>query len=360
MASTATNPLLEQQSEKVGANTIRKYKYQYYWALCRVLENHKNREDYIVFIELHQDVVIGSSLDPTQARFEFNQVKTTKGGHTAGTLISLKNKKSVLGKLIGSCHGKSYGGLIDKIRLVNPHGFTLKLKSGGNIDVLTFPFEHVDSPDSEKIKAAVQKELKLHNGFPDNLHFVTSDLPEKGFRAETSYRVGQLVDSMYPVSQCSLPGICRALMDELQIKGEVTEDFLVWEDLLHKKALTSITVDQVITALTTPNGGNRIEADFIEIIKELGYDKFRKRQKIQHAFNRYKNDRLFKKTVFQMNLTKELQEAIRSVDDTVGDEFSEFLVATASALPPETTNIFPSKEELEAAIILEYIMTTKT
>lgn len=360
MATEAANPLLAPQREKAGPNTSRKYRYQYYWALCRILENHKNGEQYAVFVELHEDVVIANSLDEKIALYEFNQVKTNEGRYTTTKLLRLKNGKSVLGKLISSCDGKHYANLVTKMNLVTPNGFNLKLISGNGVDILSFPFSHIDLPDSKTLKDGIGSEMKLLNGFPDNINFITTDIPEEGFREVATYRINELVEQMYPLSQASLTGICRALIDELGIKGEVTEDSLTWSDLLHKKALTSTTVQQVITNLTIPRGGNRIDADFENIAEELGYKQFRKKQRLRQAFDRYRNDRFFNRTVFQLDLTRDILQAINAADSVSGEDFIDFLDTTIKLLPQGVIDIFSSPEELKAAVILECIVNSST
>jgi DNA-binding CsgD family transcriptional regulator len=53
-----TNPLATQQREKKGAETFSKYDYQYHWALCRLLDEHHANQDYAIFVEYHEDVVL--------------------------------------------------------------------------------------------------------------------------------------------------------------------------------------------------------------------------------------------------------------------------------------------------------------
>ena len=63
------NPLADQQREKKGAETFGKYDYQYHWAFKKLLDEHKQKKEYAIFIELHEDsnvtaggVVIASDL----------------------------------------------------------------------------------------------------------------------------------------------------------------------------------------------------------------------------------------------------------------------------------------------------------
>jgi hypothetical protein len=169
----------------------------------------------------------------------------------------------------------------------------------------------------------------------------------------------ELIEHKYPNSEYSLGGICRALMDELQMKGEVTEEFLQWDELLHKKALTSTTVEQVINGLTTPKGGNRIDIYFEEIVQELGYSKFLKKQKFRQAFDRYKHERFFSKTIFQLDLTQSIVQAIKATDEPPDDDLRGFIDSIVSSLPSETTDVFLTKDELDAAIALEFILASQ-
>ena len=59
----AENPLAEAQRESAGASTFGKYNYQFHWALCEIIEKHKNKKEYALLIEYHEDVVIADSLD---------------------------------------------------------------------------------------------------------------------------------------------------------------------------------------------------------------------------------------------------------------------------------------------------------
>ena len=97
------NPLAVAQRETAGASTYGKYEYQYHWALGRILDEHSNSTDYIVFVELHEDVVYCSSINESKAQFEFNQVKnksTTKYTNKSLTKRTRKDPNSVLGKML--------------------------------------------------------------------------------------------------------------------------------------------------------------------------------------------------------------------------------------------------------------------
>ena len=126
MTEIMTNPLAIKQREKKGAETFGKYDYQYHWALCRLLDEHQANQEYAIFVEYHEDVVIANSLDKQKAKFEFNQIKCIDGNRfTIVSLTRIPNKanNSVLGKLISSGAGKPFKNSISTINLVATNGF---------------------------------------------------------------------------------------------------------------------------------------------------------------------------------------------------------------------------------------------
>lgn len=126
----STNPLDAPQREKAGATTFAKYLYQYHWALCRILDAHKNFNDYVVFVELHEDVIFSDSMDEANANFEFNQIKNIQSSPLKHKLLiktTKKNKNSILGKMLLSTVGKPFFDKINQYQLVASSGFDLPL-----------------------------------------------------------------------------------------------------------------------------------------------------------------------------------------------------------------------------------------
>ena len=73
------NPLADQQREKKGAETFGKYDYQYHWAFKKLLDEHRQKKEYAIFVEFHEDVIFANSLQKETAEFEFYQVKENSG-----------------------------------------------------------------------------------------------------------------------------------------------------------------------------------------------------------------------------------------------------------------------------------------
>ena len=82
MNENQENPLNTPQRETSGADTWRKYRYQYNWALYEMIRNHDKGKGYVIFMEYHEDVVFADGLDLVDLSFSFNQVKTEARRYT--------------------------------------------------------------------------------------------------------------------------------------------------------------------------------------------------------------------------------------------------------------------------------------
>lgn len=287
------NPLAVAQRETSGAQTFDKYEYQYHWALCRLVDAHKNLNDYVVFIELHEDVVFSSSTDKAMARFEFSQIKNISGpALTARKLTNVpkgsKNtvKNSILGKMIKGVNSKIFFDKLDYLDLVATSGFNLAMKSDElNISVITLGDLHDDC--LKDIQMAIEKEIE-DSSLPKVLRFVRSDLPAQSFRDVTIGRISKLVDAKNNGQKCNATTIYRVLIDDLHLKGAVALDFTDWTDMIKNKGITYSEVEKIISANTENKGIDFFEKDLSDIFQEL---EFKAHQKIEarRSFERHYN-----------------------------------------------------------------------
>lgn len=350
------NPLLEPQREKAGAQTFDKYRYQYHWALYRVLTEHDADKEYAVFVEFHEDVVICDSLDSKEANFEFNQVKTTSKNFTTNELIKLKKKvkgTSILSKLVSGALGKSYASKLTNLNLVSVYPFKLDFKVDGvTFDKITL--EDLSETQIEKLQNAIKDELGEEVELPENLQFVVSSLSEKNYQNDVIASIANLIEKLHPESYCKPNDIYRLLIDEINKKGVVTDDFTKWDDLLNKKALTSRTVNTVISQFTNVKNEAQVLAQFDSIASELGLGVIPRRN-LKAAFDRYRIIKLSNNSVLQLEITEAI---VKLINDELnkGEESMKNLIEHVSAnLGDKFRKTFSSDISLKGAIICEYI-----
>ncbi|MGI2126083.1 DUF4297 domain-containing protein [Shewanella oncorhynchi] len=274
------NPLAEAQRESAGASTSGKYGFQVHWALCAIIDKHKQKKEYAVFVEHHEDVVIANSLESESATFEFYQVKNTVKPYTSNLLtkreVGAKStlKSSVLGKLLSSCINTEYENRITIIGLVSSSGFSLGIDKGLNLDVINTG--DINSEELTGLTQAIQKELGIKL-IPDHLHFIVPEIKLKNQEDYVVSRFAYLVNSLFPGSHCNPVGIYRSVIDEMGRLSRLEYDYKKWERLLEKKSLTSTNVHKVITMHSTYAGIDNLKIEFNDLIDELDLSSKQKR-----------------------------------------------------------------------------------
>lgn len=286
------NPLAVAQRETAGASTYGKYEYQYHWALGRILDEHSSSTDYVVFVELHEDVVYCSSINESKAQFEFNQVKnksTSKYTNKSLTKRTKKEPNSVLGKMLLGIKDKPYLEKLINLNLVATCGFSLQLNDEPlNLEVIEIGDLHKEC--IKDIQVAIEAEIG-DKKLPDTLSFITPTLPPNGFQRYTIGQISSLVNKIKAGANHNAEEIYRLLMDELRIKGAVTYDYKFWDDLIQKKGLTGITVENTISQFTQNNDLQVRENELTEILNELNF-KHHEKAKIRKEFHRYHSSSL--------------------------------------------------------------------
>lgn len=260
------------QRETSGSSTFGKYNFQYHWALCKILEKHKNKEEYALLIEYHEDVVIADHLDGSLAQFEFYQVKNQQARFTSNELTKRSKgkdglKNSVLGKLLSSCIKTPYTERITQIGLVASNGFSLETEQNLKLDIIK------KGDLSQECLKSLTSDLNSELGItllPENLHFIVPKIKIENQEEYVLAQFAELVDILFPGSHCNAVNIYRAVIDEIQRKGRITYDYSDWERLVEEKSLTSEKINSVLAINTSHPNIARIEMDFDNLAKELG------------------------------------------------------------------------------------------
>ena len=243
-----------EQREKSGASTFAKYDYQYHWALYKAISLTKERADYVILVEMHEDVVIGDSLDGNAVKFDFNQVKTEKIKYNAKKLVGRprnnkgEEKSSILAKLLSNQSRFKQQDIVNHYNIVASNGFSFKLKDGRR-NYETIEYDDLDGSEAKVLSDAIKKELEIES-FPTNIRFITSSyLPEKGFQDFMIGFIASVMEEVFGTSH-GAKSVYLALTDELHRKGQEVLDFKQWDELVDTKGVTSIKVENVIKQFT--------------------------------------------------------------------------------------------------------------
>lgn len=355
-----SNPLAAAQRETAGAQTFEKYEYQYHWALCRILGAHENADDYVVFIELHEDVVLATSTNESIARFEFNQVKNVReSAWTKKRLTSVpkatakKVTNSILGKMLQGVREKPFVDKLNSLDLVATCGFNLPPKTDGlKLSIISTGDLHEDC--LKDIQAAIDRELGTYP-IPKTLRFITPDLPASGFQDVAIGRISKLVDVKAPGAKCNASTIYRVLIDDLHRKGTVAFDFTEWNNLVKNKGTTHSDVERVISSYTESKGIEAFLQDFEDILKDLEL-KSSKRIQVRRAFERYHNAVRLERTLIAIDNQQAVKEAVeRNFEAFEEQGVKEFMEKVFASLPETTQKNLVNLESTQAAIIYELL-----
>jgi hypothetical protein len=355
------NPLLVAQREISGAITFEKYEYQYHWALFKALDGYENNSEFVVFVELHEDVVLGDSLESGKVKFEFNQVKNiskpplTVKAITRRTGAPTKKKNSILGKMLLGVSGRVFEKDITELNLVATCGFNLSRKD----ETLRFSLIKTGELHDDCIQE-IESALSLELGqtkLPSILNFVTPDLPGVGFEHFVISKISGAVDKRTNGALCSVSNIYRILMDDLRKKGVITNDFRSWEELVRHKGLTNLDVEGVTSANTQLNNTGQIDILFNIICTELELH-VGQQAKLRRAFGRYQSSSKFTKTTLQLDISNNLK-LITGNNQVLFEEsgVGSFIEAAFGEVSEDVRSAFLNDIDLKGAIIYELIMS---
>lgn len=349
------NPLAkEPKREKKGSETYRKYNYQYHWAFCRLLEEHKKGNEYALFIEEHEDVTVADSLDATKARFEFNQVKETATKFTLSALFrKRKGKGSILGKLALDTTSKSFSSKVKEARLVSSSGFKFNGNSAG------FDFELIRAGNlSMEEVSHIRTHLKNEVGddaLLDKLLFVVADLQPKDFENAVKGRVSDLIEFCSSGNQGNVVSIYRCIITDLHRKGVNTFDYKEWHQALKMKAITSEQVQKIVNQNVT----RKDDAQLLNELRAILQDEFLlssvQRKNIQRAFQRYYEKRFGDRSLGLTSISNEIREEIVNHESSC-KHAKDLVDKVSESLSTKCRDYFDSTDELSAAILYEFIM----
>lgn len=326
--SITTNPLYAQQREYAGAQTFHKYLYQYNWAIFTIFDLYKNNSEYVVFPELHEDIVIGNSLKFDEVNFDFNQVKCIETGekYTLANLVykdPKKNTASILGKLLESNTSHLYSSRIKNLNLVASCGYNFEIKDGTKLSKINID----DINDTKGYKDKLINEMSL-DSLPDNLNFIDPEFPPETQRYAVIGRISDVLNEKHPDSNFNATTIYQSVFDEICKKGEKACDYKVWEDVLDKKAVSSEKINNLIKDVVIPP---LIDTSTINnFLDELNL-KARTKQKYHNRYREIliKNTTISPKNIYlEKNFKPIFDKGYDTIEDT--DELIEYIKLNSS------------------------------
>lgn len=348
------NILGEAQREHSGAITYDKYQYQYHWAFCEILDRHAAKQDYALFIEYHEDVVIADSLDVNSARFDFYQVKNIgKPRFNEDNLTKRDgNKNSVLGKLLLSCLNKKYSSRINTIGLTASCGFNLPI-TDEKLKLSVITTGDLSKSCLDNLNAKVLKELPS-SSLPKNIKFIVPKIQIETQQKYVIASISELIEKLFPDSHCRPASIYRTLLDEMSRKGSNTDDFTSWDLLLSHKALTSDGVNSVLAQHMVQNTLEKLDHELISIASELGWPYLKKR-----TMSKELKSVAIRKTGFptalELDRSREIKKILNSEQFEKLPDLASVIECCIDSMNQKFADSFSTENERLASVIYEII-----
>lgn len=351
------SPLASSQRESAGSDSYDRFEYQYHWALCQAFSAYCKTNDFAVFMEYHEDIIIADSLDKNKVKFTFNQIKANAtGSYTTKNLTKREKSKksdkpSLLGKLCSSVHNKKYLNKVTGLNFVSTVGFNFTSKDG--MKLRSMGLSDLEAKDASMIIDSLSKEITGFDAFPKEiLKFVYSDIPLQSYYEHTITRITDSVETVFPKHLLKAKDIYRVLMDSLRIRGKDNFDYDKWDEVIAQKAITYDDIHDVVTKGIS-NENSNIGIDAAKFIIEDLELKGLKKARLLREVSSY-SLRVLSPSLAMLDAQANIKKIIEKNQNTLDEKLSyELLRELLSQLPFEVTNLFESEESLIAAAIYE-------
>lgn len=243
------NVLNVEQRETVGIDTQLRFAYQADWAIVYLLDKIYKDEEFVIFMEYHEDVICSNSIHfNSDIEFEFYQLKTTQTNFTLENICKYKidsDSNSVLGKMILSIENKSFKKHVKKLCLlsISDINFSKKIKNLGDYRYL----RDLDEDEINEVFSRLNNEIKqIDSGYKDIICFQKANLPFQNSESTTKGRIAEFLDQKYGDIKSNISSIYLALRDDLRIKHDFLLPFEKWDECVSKRGLKSEEVASIL------------------------------------------------------------------------------------------------------------------
>ncbi|MFF2885082.1 DUF4297 domain-containing protein [Bacillus toyonensis] len=251
---------LTKPSENSGSRSANRFSFQKNWALIKILELHKNKLEYLIVLDYHDDVLILDSEDnPT--KIEFYQIKTRNAGAANWTIPALiKTETGKDGEVLNSMLGKLYQNKLNfpnetkSLNFVSNRTYNIKLPNQKNVkdsSQVLIPFSTICPTERKKVEKAIKTEMNVTECVDifDNtfLHITPLSLTES--KEHTIGKSSQMLQDMghYKID----PNLFyKYLYGEIELRNDYEMEFHSLEDFIQSKSLARSTVQSILNHLT--------------------------------------------------------------------------------------------------------------
>ena len=336
-----------------GARSANRFSFQVHWALCKMLELHGGGHEYLLVLDLHEDVVVLNS-EHAPTRIDFNQIKTDDGnGWTLAALLKRKAGKigaslSILGKLYANrVTFEDVPGLLAFVSNAPCNGLVLWKPAKGNHTVIRF--DQLKKAAQKKIVNSVRAEHGLAVDPPlDDLRFERTDLSLLDHVNHTRGKLDSFLDDLSPGAGYPTATVYRVLVDRLQRKNNWETVPQTVADLLARKSIGRAEVTRLLAELHPAQDVRQLAQLVRQRLLDDGFSLADVRA-ISGALRQYSLERLDPRNVGLRELRQRVRAAVDVSAATDMRDLIDGVAAAAGTVPVPYQGTY-----LAAMILREY------
>lgn len=281
--------------ETSGSRSANRFDYQKNWSLCELLSLHTEKEDYLMVLEHHEDVVVfDAQADPTSAIFY--QVKTQQSGNwTIGSLTKSKDSgstQSIIGKLYSNY--LHFSDNVENLVFTSNQGLSAKLSNGEKgADCECITFKQLSLRDKEKIQQAAEG---TDQDFCDlfglsKITFLKTDLRIADHTAITKGKLVEFFENRHPDKTVHISLVYKTIFDEIRRKNNYEKTCSDVEELCTRKSIGRTEFDYIVNVVLQHRSTNDLWQEAHQLLSTKGYEVLKIRQ-MRSEWQRYVVDRM--------------------------------------------------------------------
>lgn len=302
--------------ENSGPTSSSRFDYQKDWGICKLLECHQTKSDYLIVFDWHNDLVILDS-ENNPAKISFFQIKGKQSGNwSVSSLIKSDNDKdgnpllSIIGKLY-DCKLK-YEFETTSLNFVSNARFSVGLEDNSS-STSKNEICIIELTKAEKIKITnkikEEHKLKADPVYEDITFFKVLDLSLDDSKIHTQGKISDFFETLCPGLKLSIPTIYKLLFDEVKRRTNYNKEILTFNDLIANKALGKNQFENIINAAG-------LKKDYYEIwnraeilLNTCGFT-FQKLNSLKKAWTKLEIERMNPANTYLYNIVEKINKIV--------------------------------------------------
>lgn len=317
------------QRENNGAIAGNRFQYQYHWALIKLLRLFNEQDDFVLFLEFAEDIIILDSEDNPK-EIDFYQIKTNNDSKsfywTLGDLMKTgttpKPKKSFMQKLIDNY--VRYEGNVKQINFISNKPY--KFKSTSSLINKHIFLKDLSTDEFKKVQDNICnfcKNKNCSNECKSLVVFSISELPFDSFRNTCIGELSEFLDKNCKSKDINERALYKTLISDIERKSNVEDIPTDKEKLIDLK---SITRKQFSEQLNKIDINSQIHNEWGEIHTDISkYFNMIETKKIKKAFERLIIDMLNPENLLLNKIIQYVSDIREYIEDNFEDDLKSYL-----------------------------------